>query len=412
MKLAIVDNLNNKGGLARVVRKLIPEIAQLDKNISITYFGSKEGIKREQLDIELGCYSNIKIEYLNSLIFKYDYTEKRISKKILPLIQKKILSKFNFLPYILNGNLDKELKEKTKNFDLVYFPWPFLVNFPNISKPIVATFHDFNFKYYFSGTSTYSINQLKLLNKQIINWMNNSHIIVSNNFTASELLKFYPNKKNDINVIPLASYSNDFELEKSEALLTINKYKIPENYIFCGTNTCSHKNLNPLFAAIYFLNKRGLKINLVLTGSGTEIINGKSSEYGVELNDQNQNIFGLGYINNNDLEKIIKSSSAVVTPEMYTSDNGPATDAWILGVPLIAADIPSNREHILTQGVKAELFNYRDPHDLADKIELVINNIEKYKSQAFESKKEISKFTWQDVSKEYVSIFKKIIKSK
>ena len=61
--------------------------------------------------------------------------------------------------------------------------------------------------------------------------MNNSHIIVSNNFTASELLKFYPNKKNDINVIPLASYSNDFELEKSEALLTINKYKIPENYI-------------------------------------------------------------------------------------------------------------------------------------------------------------------------------------
>ena len=41
---------------------------------------------------------------------------------------------------------------------------------------------------------------------------------------------------------------------------------------------------------------------------------------------------------------------------MYTSDNGPATDGWI-NIPTIF-DIPSNIEHIETQSVHAELFDY------------------------------------------------------
>ena len=82
---------------------------------------------------------------------------------------------------------------------------------------------------------------------------------------------------------------------------------LPKKYIFCGTNTCAHKNLNPLFAALYLLKKEDIFINLILTGPGTEIINGKSSEYGVELTFENREIFGLGYVKNNELDQIIKN---------------------------------------------------------------------------------------------------------
>ena len=60
---------------------------------------------------------------------------------------------------------------------------------------MVATFHDFNFRYYFSGIPTYSRSQLKLLNQQMEKWLNKTKIIVSNNITANELKKFYPNIK-------------------------------------------------------------------------------------------------------------------------------------------------------------------------------------------------------------------------
>ena len=100
-----------------------------------------------------------------------------------------------------------------------------------------------------------------------------------------------------------------------------------------------------MFAAINILKNKNISINLVLTGPGTEIINGESDEYGVKLiNGNEKDIFGLGYVSNLELDMIIENSSAIISPEMYTSDNGPATDGWIRGKPVIIADIPSNRE--------------------------------------------------------------------
>ena len=47
------------------------------------------------------------------------------------------------------------------------------------------------------------------------------------------------------------------------------------------------------------LKKRHPNLKLVLTGAGTEIINGISDKYGVQLSsDMNRDIYGLGYIDN------------------------------------------------------------------------------------------------------------------
>ena len=48
MKIAIVDQKVNKGGLSRVIKKLLPELSK-DKKNEFTYFGNIEGIKREKL---------------------------------------------------------------------------------------------------------------------------------------------------------------------------------------------------------------------------------------------------------------------------------------------------------------------------------------------------------------------------
>ena len=408
MKLAVVDHVGNKGGLSRVIIKLLPQLSDIDKNIKITYFGSISSIRRENLVNEFKN-SNISIKYLDSLKYNIDYTEKNFLKKLFSFAQKNLFNKFSFLPYSLSGNLNNELKNKLNKFELIYFPWPFLIDFPEINVPVIATFHDFNFKYYFSGTTTYSYSQMKLMNKQMSNWMNNSRIIVSNKFTASELLKFYPNVKKKVNVIPLGPYSNIDNSNNKNFEEIRTKFNLPKKYIFCGTNTCAHKNLNPLFAALHLLKKEEIFINLILTGPGTEVINGKSSEYGVELTYENREIFGLGYVKNNELDQIIKNCDILISPEMYTSDNGPATDGWANGIPTILADIPSNREHIETQSVYSELFDYRDPEDIAKKIKLVMNNKKKYLDFAEKSKQAINKISWKNVAEEYYKTFNEAI---
>ena len=189
----------------------------------------------------------------------------------------------------------------------------------------------------------------------------------------------------------------------------LKKYKITKPYIFCGTNTAAHKNLNPLFAAHNLLKNKGIIIKLVITGAGTEIIRGNSCEVGLKLNSENPDVLGTGYINNKELDIIINNSSLVVNPEIYTSDNGPATDGWARSIPVIISNIPSNVEHLTDQKVNAELFNPRDPNDLAEKILQVLNNSEKYKNIAIESKKQMEKFNWDKASKEYLEVFKKTI---
>ena len=237
-------------------------------------------------------------------------------------------------------------------------------------------------------------------------WLNKTKIIVSNNFTANELKKFYPNIKK-INIIPLGPYSEKKDLDIRMYDQIKKKYSLPDNYIFCGTNTCAHKNLNPMFAAINILKNKNISINLVLTGPGTEIINGESDEYGVKLiNGNEKDIFGLGYVSNLELDMIIENSSAIISPEMYTSDNGPATDGWIRGKPVIIADIPSNREHIENQKVFAELFNYRSPENIAEKIEKVLKDInQNYKDEAKKSMTAMNKIKWQDVALKYLDVF-------
>ena len=117
--------------------------------------GSALSINREDFFKDFKKYK-IDIIKLNSLSLSLDYSEKSLFKKIINVLQRKIFSRLQFLPTFLTGNLKKELETKLKDFDIIYFPWPYLIDLPDIDKPMVATFHDFNFRYYFSGIPTYS----------------------------------------------------------------------------------------------------------------------------------------------------------------------------------------------------------------------------------------------------------------
>ena len=398
MKIAIIDHIGNFGGSSRVLRRLLPSFIKADKNIKIDFFGSSESIERENFS-EFKKLKNIRIFELSSLKLGSSPIAKKFKiNKVIELLRNTFSSLFKYLPNYLSGNLKKELEGKIINYDLVYFPWPFLIELPNLRSPIFATFHDFNYKYYFSGTPIYSKKRTNFLNKQIPLWLKRTTPIVSNYYIKNEIVKFYPKFKNKINIINLAPYS------KANKKTSKNNYG---NYILYPTNLASHKNLGPLIVSMSYLSKKIKNLKLILTGPNTEIIKGKATKIGLEYNEKDVNIEGLGYVSNQKIEELIKNARVVVSSSLYEADNGPCTDAWINGIPVAMANIPSNIEHIKTQGVFAEIFDPFNPKDIYKKIYKIISNEKKYKKLAKTSSKNISNFTWDKVGKEYFDLFKK-----
>ena len=88
-------------------------------------------------------------------------------RRAIQLAQTSWLSGKNWLPTILSGNTSKEVVKRVKGFDLAFYPWPFMLEFPELACPSVGVFHDFNYKYYFGGSFAFSPSQRNQLEREM-----------------------------------------------------------------------------------------------------------------------------------------------------------------------------------------------------------------------------------------------------
>lgn len=410
MKLAVIDHIGNPGGGSRVVRALLPAFKFLRPDIEITFFGNRINVFRENIEEEFKN-KGIIVKYLNSVrltnegLFGITGTS-----FIFKSIQQRYIEHYDFLPSILSGAIHKELEQIITGFDLAFFPWPYLIRCPLLKCPMVGIFHDFNFKYYFTGTHTFSKWQLNILKTEMPLWIQRSTPVVSTYFMAEELEKFYPTNKGKTKVVHLAPMSTMTRITKEEARKNVYDLGITKDFILYPTNVCSHKNIGPLLASLPILKSMGHNILLVLTGPGTEIINGHACEFGIELEESNKDVFGLGYVSNVQMDSLIQSASVVVSTSLYEAGNGPGIDAWVRGVPVAMSNIPAFLEHIKVQDVRAEIFDPRSPVDIANKIHNILANPEKAKADATHSRRAIEKITWSQTAEKYLDIFDESIK--
>ncbi len=410
MKLAVIDHVGNPGGGSRVVRALLPALKSLRPDMEITYFGNHVSIQRENMEAEFAS-SGIRVEKLNSvrLVNEGMFGVKR-SISLVRLLQEKYGKYISFLSPYFTGAVHKEVEQVVNGFDLAFFPWPFFLECPKLDCPLVGIFHDFNFKYYFSGVSTFGVRHSEQLNRQMPIWLNNSTPVVSTKFMADELSKFYPDYASKLHTIHLASMSTVTTINADNAKEVVSKLGINKRYILYPTNLCAHKNIGPLLAAIPIIKNRGHDVVLVLTGPAVDVINGHACEIGVEPNFGEQDVFGLGYVTNMQMDALIQCASVVVSTSLYEAGNGPGLDAWARGVPVAMSNIPAFLEHIYVQDVRAEVFDPRNPLDIAEKIQNILANPEKSKTDALHSQEAMNKTSWLQTAEKYLTVFDKAIK--
>jgi glycosyltransferase involved in cell wall biosynthesis len=403
MKLAVIDHVLNPGGGTRVIRSLLPAMKKIRPDLQITFFANEHGIKRDSLSEVLEAHS-IEVSYLRSVKFSgRDLFGLRGSRHVMGMIQRRLGKLSSFLPLSISGALQNELEKVVKGFDFAFFTWPFHLKCPKLTCPMAGIFHDFNYKYFFSGNAMLSSLE-QFLNDHMPVWLANSTPIVSTHFMKSEVEKFYPEFAHKVKVVPIAPMSMISSIETEQALEIVKKLGIPKDYILCPTQAIGHKNAGPLLSAQALLKKKGYPTALVFTGLGTEAYSGKACEIGVERNQSPQDTFGLGYVTNEEVDALIHCAAAVVNPSLYEGGNGPGFDAWARGVPVAMSNIPPFREHIETHDVRAELFDPRSPHNIAEKLEYILSNPKKAAEDAEHSKTAISRFTWERSAEGYLAV--------
>ena len=394
MKILVVDQQLNLGGGLRFITNLLMSIKRNRPDWQIDFFCNK--IRLDEYADSNDLNDCINIVQLKSLLPKnyYLYKINTLIKKFLALA----FANYNH-NYLFDDVLKKEIEDISKNYDLAYFPWPFLLKSPDLKCKKVATFHDFNFKYFF-GTHIFSRRNLNLLNDEIPKWLNNTSPVVSSYFMKNELLKFYPNSP-DVHVIHLPSLNSfkiDINLDTDEVFNKKYSFLSQIPYIVCPVHLTPHKNLGNVISAFSILNRLSIKVRLIITGHSTEVIKGISSEISLILNSddsfRNNDVIGLGYLSDSEMYYLIKGAFAVLNASLYEAGNGIGLDAWSLSVPVIQSNIPSFNEHLEIQGYQAFTFDPKSVNSIVGAISDCIDKTEIREKYQLESSLISLNYNW------------------
>jgi glycosyltransferase involved in cell wall biosynthesis len=408
MKLAVIDHILNPGGGVRVARSLLPAMKKVRPDLQITFFANEHGIRRDSLEKVLE-QSGIRVVSLRAVKYSgRDLFGLRGSRHVVGIVQRKLGKLGALLPVAFSGALQKELENEIQGFDFAFFTWPFHLHCPRLKCPMAGIFHDYNYRYYFSANPMLPSIEA-FLNETMPVWLAQSTPIVSTEFMRSEIGKFYPDYADKVRVVPIAPMSRLSQMDSVEARHTVVKMGVSGRYLLCPTQMMGHKNVGPLLAAHALLKKRGYPGILVFTGAGTDSINGRACDIGLERGKEGRDVFGLGYVSNEQVDALIRCADVVVNSSLYEGGNGPGFDAWSLGVPVAMSHIPPFLEHMKTHDVRAEIFDPRSPEDIADKIGRILSNPLKSLEDAAHSREAISAFTWERSAQGYLDVFEETI---
>jgi glycosyltransferase involved in cell wall biosynthesis len=156
-----------------------------------------------------------------------------------------------------------------------------------------------------------------------------------------------------------------------------------------------HKNLRTLFRALVRLNDYGHNSFLITTADPSwEQIHNPIRAFDRVLAGElaRRGLLDLtGVLAVAELDRLYGRADIFVYPSMIESFGHPLLEAMASGLPVVAADVPVNRELC---GDAALYFSPFDDADCAHKIGLVINDAELRRRLAEEGLRRVEKFSW------------------
>jgi glycosyltransferase involved in cell wall biosynthesis len=169
------------------------------------------------------------------------------------------------------------------------------------------------------------------------------------------------------------------------------------------------KNLPALISAFHLLTQKGYdNVYLVLAGQGSGKINSEDF-YNItnavqELGLQNKVIL-TGYLTDQQLSFVYRNAFAYVFPSLNEGFGLPLLEAFSFGLPVLASNSTSLPE---VGGDAALYFDPSKPHDIADKMERLINDPSLRNELIQKGSRRLEDFSWENTGDTLVRLFKEI----
>jgi glycosyltransferase involved in cell wall biosynthesis len=289
--------------------------------------------------------------------------------------------------------------------DLVFFPWPYHLEFVQLDRPTAFLPHDF---FYLHFLGSFEINNER--STQFVQdhrpWLESGYSVVSTHFIASELEKTFPTRLRSPAVIHLSRLSQNEAIPTHRIEEILQDLRIEGDFILNINNASHHKNLGQVLTAFYYLTQSFPKLKLVVCGFGTAGVAGRANQPNyIDLQDPNPNVFCLGMLSDCQITALIQRAKLVVNASLYEAGNGSGLDAWSLGTPVAMSNIPPFIEQMNVLGVQATIFNPRCCFEMREAMHSILADPNRAQEMSRVSKAQMEKYTWGDIAEKYMEFF-------
>jgi glycosyltransferase involved in cell wall biosynthesis len=190
-----------------------------------------------------------------------------------------------------------------------------------------------------------------------------SYVITGTEVGKAEIAHFYGVSTKNIKVIPFPA-PPDLRSSATGATPLAQNMHEKGDFLFYPAQYWPHKNHANLLKALAILRaEHGVRLNLALTGSdkgNRDHVRRVVNELGLQ-----EQVFDLGFVSREELAALYLRAVALVYPSFFGPDNLPPLEAFVLGCPVVAANVAGAGEQL---GEAALLFDPADAADLATKI--------------------------------------------
>ena len=392
MKIALILNVFSNSSVFYYVLQTVKVL--YNGGIDITII--RDFYYQESKKLEKELDEKIQIEY-KSIISRNPITRILLSRNYrkyekLFKLRDNIIKKYDLLEKERN-----RLKSIFSEYDIIHFPQqePYKILF-ELGKPLVINPHDFqheHFPEYFSE---------KIIKHRRNYWYNSfrkaAALVVHGDHIAEDCVKYAKVKEEKIFFAPYGVF------EYSNEISNIDKYNLPENFLFYPAHTWWHKNHLRVIDALHILKKRGIVVPIVFTDCAKRP--GKEIERKIKILDLKDQVIITGHIDFAEIKSIYKKATAIIVPSLYEQQSGPILESIGFGKPILASkDIADNNFYVKKNGL---LFNPFSPRDIASKIEELWLSLKPFE---IESKKIKKKISWNEYIKNYKKAYEFAIQS-
>lgn len=380
MKVLVISHVDNLSGANKSLLSIINDLGSKAEFTVLTNGKSSEfsnAIER----------SNAKVIYAD-----YGWWYGKPRKNIIKHIYRYIV---DFINYYYKRNINKDLLHKLKQekYDLVYTNTSTVDIGIRLSKKlkIPHVWHIREFGYEDFGFSY-------LVKKSYIKkCLNKSEAII----TISEAIRNKYRKNIDETKIHLVY--NGFQIEELCVAPKVHNLKDKINILIAG-QVCEAKGQEQAIAAVDLLNKKGRNIRLFIAGDvDQDYLNSIFKKY-----DKKEFVEVLGKVDN--LKELRDKVDIELVCSRCEAFGRVTIEAMLHGIPVVGANSGGTAE-LIKDGITGMLYTYNDVGELANKIELLIDDKDIYNSISEEAYIFAKNFTIQNTTEQVYEIFKEVIKN-